>query len=62
MKNADEVYLLSPTLLDEVFKDNLGKRENNLLEEIHAKFPFVSADAIKQFLSKARQDQIFSVI
>lgn len=60
-KNSDEEYLLSPNLLDAVFRDNLGTREDELLSEIKLAYPFTRDDAIRNFLYEARQNQIFSI-
>ena len=60
-KNSIEEYLLSPNLLDAVFRDNLGTREDELLSEIKLAYPFTRDDAIRNFLYEARQNQIFSI-
>jgi hypothetical protein len=60
-RSAEEEYLLSPSFLDKVFKDNSGLSFQNFIDELQHRFPYMDGDIIEKFLLQARQDNVFTI-
>lgn len=58
--SADETYLLDGDLLDQIFLDDQGHREDELIHSIQEMYPLIAIEDIRLFLSNARMSNIFA--